>query len=231
MMRPGDWNCGCGELNFKSRSQCRKCGTAKINQQPNKENQQHTGDWNCNCGEMNFARRNQCRKCGKEKPNQQQIIEKPGDWNCNCGELNFKSRSQCRKCGSSKPELTQSENNQQEQHRINEDQVFDIQTQSENNQQDQHGKNEDQVFDIRFNITQESNPVKACIRCKMTLSLDVNGPCRYHSGSIYYFHDSSGYGDHGHIWNCCQRETYDSSGQSVQCHQDGCNVADCHSSS
>lgn len=23
--RPGDWDCGCGELNFASRVQCRKC--------------------------------------------------------------------------------------------------------------------------------------------------------------------------------------------------------------
>ena len=27
---PGDWKCVCGEMNFKSRTECRKCKSSKV---------------------------------------------------------------------------------------------------------------------------------------------------------------------------------------------------------
>ncbi len=103
-MKPGDWKCGCGEINFKSRNSCRKCN----------KNKARPSDWNCQCGELNFANRTSCRKCGNVKDeliNQMPVVQnsivamKPGDWICPndlCKEHNFKVRDICRKCNTSK---------------------------------------------------------------------------------------------------------------------------------
>jgi predicted RNA-binding Zn-ribbon protein involved in translation (DUF1610 family) len=73
---PNDWNCpNCGDLNYASRNECRKCGTAKP-YDPNRDQQSHQkrpvmkpGDWICpNCQDMNYSTRNSCRKCGTGKP-------------------------------------------------------------------------------------------------------------------------------------------------------------------
>jgi len=104
-LKPGDWNCSCGELNFSSRLTCRKCNNEKTRSiQP----QPRTGDWNCACGELNFASRLNCRKCNLGKPiagvgTVQSPQVKPGDWKCSCAEINFGTRIICRKCGSSRP--------------------------------------------------------------------------------------------------------------------------------
>ncbi len=29
--QPSDWKCSCGEMNFRSRTECRKCGNSKFN--------------------------------------------------------------------------------------------------------------------------------------------------------------------------------------------------------
>lgn len=93
--KSGDWTCKCGELNFSSRKNCRKCGF-ETNHAPITSGR--SGDWMC-CGELNFASRNNCRKCGGENKNKTVAKGRPGDWNCVCGELNFSSRHNCRKCG------------------------------------------------------------------------------------------------------------------------------------
>ncbi len=113
-MERGDWKCGCGEVNFKKRTDCRKCKTIKPK----------TNDWNCQCGELNFASRFNCRKCDSERfgpINKIAIIQnpivvmKPGDWVCSndlCKEHNFKIRDICRKCNNPKiPEPKPKENN------------------------------------------------------------------------------------------------------------------------
>ena len=115
-MESGDWNCGCGEVNFKRRNSCRKCNKRKINASVNIR----PNDWRCsndNCGEINFASRNSCRKCGVIKNGSMSqpinIIQKPGDWICtndDCSELNFASRNICRKCNSPKNNINMNTN-------------------------------------------------------------------------------------------------------------------------
>jgi len=100
---PGDWNCGCGELNFASRDICRKCGRAVVAERRigRSSSECRPGDWVCGCGEHNFANRFDCRKCGVPKSQARHTIPSrhPGDWSCGfCGELNFASRDACRKC-------------------------------------------------------------------------------------------------------------------------------------
>lgn len=105
-MKEGDWICSCGEMNFASRTECRKCTKSKIYFKP--------GDWKCQCEDINFASRSKCRKCNHSKSGEiadrnvrqrfqsqdlNQIIGQGSkDWNCSCGEVNFISRIQCRKC-------------------------------------------------------------------------------------------------------------------------------------
>lgn len=63
--KPGDWYCSnCNDLNFASRSVCRKCQT------PHPEHSNaRPGDWLCrNCSELNFASRMVCRKCSSPHP-------------------------------------------------------------------------------------------------------------------------------------------------------------------
>eukprot|EP00808_Paulinella_micropora_P000549 g16162.t1 len=113
--KPGDWNCaGCGDVNFGSRSHCRKCGKQK----PSAPSTGKPGDWSCgSCRDVNFASRTHCRKCGKQKAEASSTVTsaspasvpvgKPGDWSCgSCGDVNFASRTHCRKCGKQKAEAS-----------------------------------------------------------------------------------------------------------------------------
>jgi len=110
MQKPGDWHCNCGEMNFASRTACRKCGAAKGQPRSTPVPQKRPGDWNCpRCNELNFARNQSCRNC-KTVPSLvgratsgTTVPQKPGDWVCSCGELNFARNQSCRKCRSSKP--------------------------------------------------------------------------------------------------------------------------------
>jgi len=113
--KKGDWNCACGELNFATRNQCRKCGKSK--QAPGAP---QPADWNCSiCGYMNFASNQICRAC-KSSPSlvassapssapaptvastNVYTRRKPGDWTCSCGEYNFADKVACRKCRAKK---------------------------------------------------------------------------------------------------------------------------------
>lgn len=106
MSRPGDWYCGCGENNFKNRTECRKCGNIRTTAVAQKHVTELFRDWHCSCGEMNFESRSQCRKCGINRIQQvnNTVIKKhkQEDWKCECGEINFKNRTGCRKCGNLK---------------------------------------------------------------------------------------------------------------------------------
>lgn len=110
--KPGDWHCNCGEMNFASRTACRKCGAAKGQPRSAPTPQKRPGDWDCpRCNELNFARNQSCRNCktvpslvqGRATTSGTTVPQKPGDWVCSCGELNFARNQSCRKCRSSKP--------------------------------------------------------------------------------------------------------------------------------
>ena len=125
---PGDWPCQqCNEINFKSRTACRRCSTPR-NQtaQSNPTAAAGTpqlvprpGDWTCQfCNNINFASRTACRQCNRQKP-EPMITNaplggrpKPGDWKCpSCPETNFGSRIVCRSCGASRPSAENNNNN------------------------------------------------------------------------------------------------------------------------
>lgn len=113
-MEPGDWMChSCDEINFKTRTVCRKCSTpvqghvaSLYSWLTGSNTKGRAGDWSCSCGELNFTNRNNCRKCKKNKlpsttSTKQEIKVEPGDWICLdilCKEHNFKNRTMCRKC-------------------------------------------------------------------------------------------------------------------------------------
>ncbi|KAH3764222.1 RNA-binding protein cabeza [Pelomyxa schiedti] len=123
--KPGDWVCACGELNFASRSACRRCQTQKSFSASSsvtpKPGPVKPGDWKCSCSEINFASRTVCRFCFKPKPSDVQssvaasstaaspptaIVHKPGDWDCpSCNDHNFAVRAVCRRCGNQRPPL------------------------------------------------------------------------------------------------------------------------------
>jgi hypothetical protein len=129
-LKPGDWYCGCGELNFSSRDMCRRCMMPK----PMDVLEGDMGgfiesdkgmDWFCACGESNFAARNMCRRCGDMKPGMDKpdlmnmniplpikttmpkgkTQYRPGDWFCMCGNMNYASREACNRCGVAKAVL------------------------------------------------------------------------------------------------------------------------------
>jgi hypothetical protein len=120
---PGDWPCQqCNEINFKSRTACRRCSTPR--NQPTQTNFAATNatgtnphaaskprDWTCYfCNNNNFAARIACHQCGRQKqeptiPNTaSSSAAKPGDWTCPfCNNNNFAARIACRQCGRQKP--------------------------------------------------------------------------------------------------------------------------------
>lgn len=108
----GDWTCNCGELNFKNRIECRKCGNNKSMTFEHTfvaNTDVHKEDWKCKCGELNFKPRQQCRKCAGSKLTHTfstPIHYKESDWKCQCNEINFNSRSECRKCGNLRNDQT-----------------------------------------------------------------------------------------------------------------------------
>ena len=72
--RPGDWSCGCGAVNFASRTECYKCAADVSLGQPvaiapgrgrgGDAQDVKRGDWKCpDCGFLCFASRTECFKC------------------------------------------------------------------------------------------------------------------------------------------------------------------------
>lgn len=119
--REGDWECSCGEYNFKCRTVCRSCDNANPNGRG--DNSKFSNDWKCpNCNEHNFARRDTCRKCHLTKDQATSASAasstdqakgarpanwKAGDWSCDqCQEHNFASRVLCRSCGKTRDGLS-----------------------------------------------------------------------------------------------------------------------------
>ena len=111
---PGDWPCQqCNEINFKSRTACRRCSTLRGHTGTAPEIVPRPGDWTCNsCNSLNFATRVVCYKCSQQRPESMNIdtppvaaiTPRPGDWKCSsCPETNFGSRVVCRSCGAARP--------------------------------------------------------------------------------------------------------------------------------
>jgi hypothetical protein len=117
---PGDWSCSqCNEINFKSRTTCRRCSTPRVQPAANQPSPgvaapqavPRPGDWTCPfCSNLNFAARIACNKCARPKEENKAAntaapaILKPGDWKCSsCPEMNFGSRIVCRSCGAARP--------------------------------------------------------------------------------------------------------------------------------
>jgi hypothetical protein len=113
---PGDWSCRqCNEINFKSRTACRRCATSRSQLTPTNSTATGTnpqaapkrGDWTCRfCNVNNFASRDACYQCKRQKPDptgsntSPASIAKPGDWICNsCNNNNFAARTACNQCG------------------------------------------------------------------------------------------------------------------------------------
>jgi len=110
--KKGDWVCSsCGDLNFASRTSCRKCSNPKSS--AGASVQARAGDWNCPaCNHLNFARNQCCRNCkavpslvagrssSSSSSNSSNLPSaKPGDWSCSsCNEYNFARNQACRKC-------------------------------------------------------------------------------------------------------------------------------------
>jgi len=65
--RAGDWMCRCGNHNYASRMQCKKCNIPKHDGQdvvrvpapPTFK----PGDWMCQCGNHNYSSRDSCARC------------------------------------------------------------------------------------------------------------------------------------------------------------------------
>lgn len=124
--RPGDWSCGCGAVNFASRTECYKCAADVSLGQPvaiapgrgrgGDAQDVKRGDWKCpDCGFLCFASRTECFKCQAPRgdapamevgpayagrQDRQDRQDRPPDWTCpGCRFSNFASRSECRQCG------------------------------------------------------------------------------------------------------------------------------------
>lgn len=100
----GDWLCGCGETNYRSKRECFKCGAPAPPLPPGVRRPSLPGedpnDWACPCGQMNFRGSVDCYKCKQPKP---VAPAAPGQevtmWKCGtCSNVNRSTRKHCFKC-------------------------------------------------------------------------------------------------------------------------------------
>ncbi|CUI15009.1 zinc finger protein, putative [Bodo saltans] len=105
----GDWLCGCGETNYRSKRECFKCGAPAPPLPPGVRRPSLPGedpnDWACPCGQMNFRGSVVCYKCKQQKP---VTPAAPGQeitmWKCGkCSNINRSNRKFCFKCFSPSP--------------------------------------------------------------------------------------------------------------------------------
>jgi len=114
--RDGDWDCpSCGDMNFASRQQCRKCNTPKaqgggFRGTLNNGAASYGGGGTFGGGSFGgggyqgggFHMRGGLQ--GWHSGGHPHHDTKPGDWYCpSCNDLNFASREICRKCGTPHP--------------------------------------------------------------------------------------------------------------------------------
>lgn len=100
----GDWPCQCGEVNYRSKRECFKCGAPAPPLPPGVRRPSLPGedphDWACPCGQMNFRGSVVCYKCKQPKP---VAPVAPGQeiqmWKCSkCNNINRSTRKFCFKC-------------------------------------------------------------------------------------------------------------------------------------
>ena len=99
-----DWQCQtCQYVNFRARSDCRRCFTPKgakttiaASQKP------ETEMWPCQCGKENPHNQQSCSFCQLKRPLTHLL---PGDWVCQCGIVNYTFRGECFACGLPKEKL------------------------------------------------------------------------------------------------------------------------------
>jgi hypothetical protein len=105
----GDWLCGCGETNYRSKRECFKCGAPAPPLPPGVRRPSLPGedphDWACPCGQMNFRASVECYKCKQPKP---VTPVAPGHeitmWKCGkCTSINRNTRRHCFKCFAPSP--------------------------------------------------------------------------------------------------------------------------------
>ncbi|CCW63553.1 unnamed protein product [Phytomonas sp. EM1] len=105
----GDWVCQCGEVNYKSKRECFKCGAPAPPLPPGVRPPTLPGedphDWACPCGQMNFRGNVICHKCNQPKPVPPPL---PGQevtlWTCpGCKSVNRSTRKYCFKCSAPSP--------------------------------------------------------------------------------------------------------------------------------
>ncbi|PWV10709.1 hypothetical protein C3747_66g38 [Trypanosoma cruzi] len=108
----GDWLCQCGELNYKSKRECFKCGAPAPPLPPGVRRPSLPGedphDWACPCGQMNFRGSVVCHKCLQPKPAPPPLPGKEVTlWTCpKCKGVNRSIRNYCFKCSAPSPLLT-----------------------------------------------------------------------------------------------------------------------------
>ncbi|CCW71351.1 unnamed protein product [Phytomonas sp. Hart1] len=105
----GDWICQCGEVNYRSKRECFKCGAPAPPLPPGVRPPSLPGedphDWACPCGQMNFRGNVICFKCNQPKPVPPPF---PGQevtlWTCSgCKSVNRSTRKFCFKCFAPSP--------------------------------------------------------------------------------------------------------------------------------
>jgi len=104
-MRPGDWNCSCGEMNFASRDVCRIYNLPKPNmdvQETSPSSPQTPEDNNNNDSSSNN---------NNDSSGNMAVENKGMEWFCSCGESNYNSRTVCRRCHNNKPGTENTFNN------------------------------------------------------------------------------------------------------------------------
>jgi hypothetical protein len=100
--KPGDWTCSCGEINFASRTKCRKCNKDAVKEiKEKKEIVFKPGDWFCqSCNDLNFKIRINCRKCGTIRQDYNTNIQEEYTEKDNCVVCMDKIANMCiKKCG------------------------------------------------------------------------------------------------------------------------------------
>lgn len=107
----GDWLCQCGELNYKSKRECFKCGAPAPPLPPGVRRPSLPGedphDWACPCGQMNFRGSVVCYKCSQPKPEPPPLPGKEVTlWTCSvCKGVNRSNRKFCFRCSAPSPSV------------------------------------------------------------------------------------------------------------------------------
>jgi len=107
--KEGDWSCQCGEVNYRAKRECFKCGAPAPPLPPGVRRPSLPGedpnDWACPCGQMNFRGNVNCHKCAQPKP----VTPPPPGmevtmWTCTkCRAINRNTRKFCFKCCAAVP--------------------------------------------------------------------------------------------------------------------------------